>query len=46
MSMAAATDVFYTVTALTGGTTYTFKVHAYNKYGYGDFSTNAVIMTA
>jgi len=28
----------YTITGLTGGETYVFKVRAYNIYGYGDFS--------
>ena len=36
----------YTVTGLTGGTTYLFKLRAQNIYGYGTFSADGSVIAA
>lgn len=45
-SLTSTSDLFALKTGLTGGTTYSFKVRAYNKYGEGDFTEVVTIQTS
>lgn len=40
------TDLFVNKNGLTGGATYSFKVRALNKYGYGDFTSAVSVQTS
>ena len=46
VSLANTTSLSTTVTGLTGGVTYAFEVRAYNKYGYGLFTSSVSIQTS
>jgi hypothetical protein len=41
-----STTLEHFVTSLTGGTTYKFKVRAYNKYGEGEFFPSISLQTS
>jgi hypothetical protein len=45
-SLTSTSDLFALKTGLTGGTTYKFKVRAYNKYGEGAFTEEVSIQTS
>lgn len=40
------TTTYYTATGLTTGSTYTFRVQARNDEGFGEFSTELVVLAA
>ena len=46
ISLSNSLTTSYTVTGLTGGTTYLFKLRAQNIYGYGTFSADGSVVAA